>query len=106
MINIKIMKKIITILLTVSTILFFTNDSKAQNAAEKAKTPQAKNIYTDLDGTMHIKGAVKVHPPKKQELINVLQQRLASVNANTKLTAVQKQELIDKIEAKLTQLSN
>jgi len=100
------MKKIITILFAFSTVLFFTNDIVAQNATEKAKSPLAKNKYTHPDGSINIKGAVKVHPPKKQELINALQQRLAHVKTNTKLTALQKQELIDKIKAKLAQLNN
>jgi len=97
------MKKVITVLITVSAILFFANDSYAQKGAKKSETPLA-NKYVHPDGTTNINGAVKVLPPKKQDIINALQQRLADVNASTTLTAAEKQEMIDRIEARLAGL--
>lgn len=97
------MKKVITVLIAVSAVLFFTNDSFAQKSAKKVESITA-NKYVHPDGSSTITGAVKIHPPQKQDLINSLQQRLADVNASTTLTAVQKQDLIDRIEAKLAGL--
>lgn len=93
------MKKVITFLLAISAILFFTNDSYAQKSAKKVESPAANKYVLSSSNS-----SVKIHQPVKNDVRNALLERLDAVNASTTLTAAEKQAIIDQINAKLADL--
>jgi len=96
------MKKVFILIFSVLALCFITNNAMAQNE-EKVETPQV-NKYKHPDGEVKINGAVKIHPPNRQNLISSLQQRITLINASTTLTAEQKQQMIERIQAILSEL--
>jgi len=96
------MKKVFLLIFSVLVLCFITNDIMAQNEGQ-VDTPKA-NKYEHPNGEIKINGPVKIHPPKKQDLISSLQQRIVLINASTTLTAEQKQQMIERIQAILSEL--
>lgn len=96
------MKKVFILIFSVLALCFITNDIMAQND-EKTDTPQ-ENKYKHPDGSIKVNGVVKIHPPKKPDYVSALQQRIVLINASTTLTAQQKQQMIERIEAILSEL--
>jgi|GEM_PF-3420041 len=93
------MKKLFILFFSVIAVCLLSNDALAQKSAKKAESFQA-NKYIDASGN----SAVKIHKPTNIELRNSLLARRDAVNANTTLTATEKQALIDQINAKLAEL--
>lgn len=96
------MKKVFILIFSVLALCFVTSDIMAQNE-EKTDTPQA-NKYKHPDGSIKVNGVVKIHPPKKLDFVSSLQQRIVLINASTTLTAEQKQQMIERIQAILSEL--
>lgn len=95
------MKKLVILTLSVFAVCVFSNDALAQKNAKKIVPTIQANKYVTGSNT-----AVKIHQPNKQEVKNALLARRDEVNASTSLTAVEKQSIIDQINARLAALEN
>lgn len=99
------MKKLFILGLTVLAFCLLSNETFAQPGPNKIQDG-ASNSYVNPVPSANNSAAVKIESVKKQDLIDALNQRLQAVNASATLTAAQKQEQIEKIQAKLAELEN
>jgi len=97
------MKKLIILALSVFIACISVNDLLAQGAT-KIQDADPNNYISPAP--VQNNTAVKVDKVNKQIIIDALYQRLDFVNASTTLTAAQKQDQIDRINAKLQELEN